>query len=114
MEKISQKDLILLPFPFSDNSGSKIRPALILSNKEYNLSKDIIVCGITSNLRNNNFSINLDNDCLESGILYEKSLIKPGTILKIKKELVIAKIGKIKINIFKKVISKLNQILKEN
>lgn len=114
MEKVSQKDLILLPFPFSDKSGSKVRPALILSNNKFNLSEDIIICAITSNLDNNNFSVNLNNNNLESGTLYEPSLIKPGTILKIKKELIISKIGKIKNTLFKKVIFKLNQILKED
>jgi hypothetical protein len=33
----SRGDVVLLPFPFSDQSGSKRRPALILSIDAYNL-----------------------------------------------------------------------------
>ena len=31
-----QRDIIIVPFPFSDLSGSKQRPVLILSTLEYN------------------------------------------------------------------------------
>lgn len=43
-------DIILVPFPFTDSSSSKRRPALIISPKEYNLGKDVIIAFITSNL----------------------------------------------------------------
>ena len=31
-----QRELILLPYPFSDQAGSKIRPAIIVSNDNFN------------------------------------------------------------------------------
>ena len=44
-------DVVLLPFPYTDQSGSKRRPALILSTDAYNTRRaDIIVTPITSNL----------------------------------------------------------------
>ncbi len=33
---ISQRDVVLLKFPFSDLRSSKVRPALVLSNDDYN------------------------------------------------------------------------------
>ena len=39
-------DVVLIPFPFTDLSGQKIRPAVILS--AYNKEVDIIVVFITS------------------------------------------------------------------
>jgi len=51
---INQRDIILIPFPFSDLSESKIRPALVVSNNIYNSqSLDIVVTAITSNLSPN-------------------------------------------------------------
>ncbi len=44
-------DIILVNVPFTNFIESKQRPALILSNPNYNSkSDDIIICGITSNL----------------------------------------------------------------
>ena len=44
-------DIVLLPFPYTDQSGSKRRPALILSTDAYDGRRmDIIVAPITGNL----------------------------------------------------------------
>ena len=90
----SQSDILLVPFPFSDQSGSKVRPVLVLSNNEYNkLSEDLVVCAITSNLKQNKYSLVIEEKNLQNGKLYEKSTIKIDTILKINKNLIIKKIG---------------------
>lgn len=44
-----QGEVILVPFPFSDQTTVKQRPAVIISSNEYNLSReDVIVAAITS------------------------------------------------------------------
>ena len=51
MSIYKQRDIVLVPFPFSDLSGQKVRPVLILSNDAYNQqSADVVVCGLTTNL----------------------------------------------------------------
>jgi mRNA interferase MazF len=47
---IEQKEIYLVPFPFSDFSGKKVRPVLVLSNNKFNRGEDIIVCAITSKI----------------------------------------------------------------
>ena len=37
--KVKQRDIILIKFPFSDLSGAKVRPALVISNNQYNQKK---------------------------------------------------------------------------
>jgi len=45
MEKFVRGDIVVIPFPFSDLSGSKKRPALVLADLQ---GDDIILCQITS------------------------------------------------------------------
>jgi len=72
-----QKEIVLVPFPFSDLSSSKRRPVLIISNNSYNTKfPDILVFVITSNLFQDDYSVVLNDSDLEIGILPEKSIVK--------------------------------------
>lgn len=52
MTKFNRGDIILVEVIFSDGLGSKLRPALILSDNDYNKSRDeVIVAAITSNVK---------------------------------------------------------------
>ncbi len=105
-----QRSILLVPFPFSDQSGQKVRPVIVVSNKEYNQSgEDIIVCAITSNIRTSKYSVAVDNGSMESGTLY-KSCIKADSILKIKKSLIIKKIGLVKKKPFSGVLDKIRSL----
>ncbi len=47
-------DLVLMPFPFTNQAASKQRPAVIVSSRAYNRAKpDIVVMAVTSQLRPN-------------------------------------------------------------
>ena len=92
MAKLSinhQRTLCLVPFPFSDQSGQKVRPVIILSNNLYNQSThDVIVAGITSNPnRENRFEITQTS--LEMGHLVKTSYVMFDNILRIAKKLII-------------------------
>lgn len=96
----SQRDIVLLPFPYSDLSGSKKRPAIVISNN--NLSgKDIICCLITSHSPNDGFPI--EDDSFEEGNLPFKSWIKPYRIFTIEKNSILKKLAKVKKDYYKKV-----------
>lgn len=43
-------EIVLVPFPFTDFSSSKKRPALIVSPQEYNVMNDYVIAFITSNI----------------------------------------------------------------
>jgi mRNA interferase MazF len=44
-------DIILVPFPFTDQTSTKKRPAVVISSEEYNSSRaDLIIMAITSRL----------------------------------------------------------------
>lgn len=44
-------DIILVPFPFSDLSKSKVRPALVVSNNEDPGEENLIICEVTTKNR---------------------------------------------------------------
>ena len=43
-------DIILVPFPFTDLSAAKKRPAIVVSPDEYNTGLDIVIAFITSKM----------------------------------------------------------------
>ena len=92
----NQGEIVIIPFPFTDFSSIKQRPALVISNNQYNARKeDIIVCGITSNPKNNAYSVDVTNSKLESGTILVPSKIKADKIYTIKQELIRKQIGKL-------------------
>ena len=43
-------NIVLVPFPFTDLSSAKRRPALIVSPDNYNTGKDVVIAYITSQI----------------------------------------------------------------
>ena len=110
---MEQRDLLLVPFPFSDQSGRKVRPVVVVSNNKFNSSsEDLIVVGVTSNVSKDIYMIDLGNNDLEEGRLVTECCIKVENILKIDKDIIIKKIGKIKKDKLKKIINILFKIVK--
>lgn len=85
MEAFVKSDIVIVPFPFSDLSSSKRRPALVLVNLP---GEDIILCQITSQLTKDEFSIPLVENDFDSGSLKQESNIRPNRIFTANKALV--------------------------
>lgn len=50
--RFSFGDVVLVPFPFTDQSGTKKRPAVVVSSSGYNASRrDVVIMAITSQVR---------------------------------------------------------------
>lgn len=73
-----QGEIVLVPFPYSDLSGAKRRPVLIVSNDAYNASfPDVVVVVVTSKVAKiDAYSLTFDSTDLEIGQLPEASLIR--------------------------------------
>ena len=109
---IGQGDLLLVPFPFSDQSGRKVRPVIVISNNEFNeRSEDFIVVSVTSNISKDKYTLPLAMSDMEEGKLFTVCCIKVENILKIDKELIINKIGKVKKDKLKNILDILINIL---
>jgi len=81
-------DIVLIPFPFTDLSGNKNRPALILIDSE----DDVTVCFITSQLKwQSEFDLSLNPS--EVNGLKIASLIRLNKFATIDKDLIIGRLG---------------------
>jgi mRNA interferase MazF len=109
-----QRDIVLVPFPFSDLSGQKVRPVLILSNDVYNQqSADVVVCGLTTNLSPAPYSIIIEvTDVKQPGTLRHKSKIKADTIASLEQSILIKQIARLKLPVFKQVVTEVKDLIK--
>lgn len=110
--RFKQRSIILVPFPFSDLSNNKKRPALVVSNNEFNESnEDMICCLITSNPRPFKHSVNLNNNDLESGFLNFESKVKPHRLFTISQKIVLKQIAMIKKNKHLSIEKEINNLI---
>lgn len=66
MERFVKGDIVVVPFPFSDLSRSKRRPALVVQHFE---GEDLLLAQITSKTVRDNFAISLSENEFETGSL---------------------------------------------
>jgi mRNA interferase MazF len=77
MGKFIKGDVVVVPFPFSDLSNSKKRPALVVTQLS---GGDVILCQITTPNRADGYSIPLFNSDFVSGSLDRDSNIRPNRL----------------------------------
>ena len=107
-----QREIILVPFPYSDLSSSKKRPVLVVSNNQYNkLFDDVVVCVITSNTRMDNYSLEISDNDLEIGTMPEPSVIKTHKLFTIHKSRVLKKFSSVEEKFFEKVRKKIHELV---
>ncbi len=102
-------ELVVIPFPYSDLSNSKLRPALILVDLN---NDDFIMVQVTSKRYDDIYSIKLSNEDLEDGFLKFDSFIKYSKIFTSNSNIIIKKIGKLKDIKYDEVINELIKLLK--
>ena len=83
-----QKEIVLLPYPFSDLEGTKVRPAIIVSNDSFNnKSADCIMVPLTTVIKDEPYSIVINQQDLTSGKLLKPSRIRADKIFAAEKKL---------------------------
>ena len=110
MAKFVKGDVVVIPFPFSDLSQSKRRPALVLAVLQ---GDDLILCQITSKSIKDNYAIPVDENDFESGSLNQESNIRPNRLFTADNPIILYRIGNIKIIKLNQVIDKVVEIIKE-
>ncbi|MFD3265531.1 type II toxin-antitoxin system PemK/MazF family toxin [Phenylobacterium ferrooxidans] len=86
-------DVILVPFPFTNQAASKRRPAVVVSNRAYNLARpDVVVMAVTSQFRATESLGEVWLGAWEPAGLLKPSAIKP-VIATLERGLVIRRLG---------------------
>lgn len=86
-------EVVVIPFPYSDLTNTKKRPAFVLANLK---GDDIILCQITSQYTKDNYSVELTDNDFKTGTLLKPSNIRPNRIFTADEKIIERKIGLVK------------------
>jgi len=109
--RITQGDVILVPFPFSDRTGQKVRPAIVISNDGFNRGDDIVIAAVTSNTTPGTYTVLIDNNSLQEGVLHSQSAVKAGRLATIDKHIAIKRIATITPVALQNVVAAVKRVL---
>jgi mRNA interferase MazF len=101
MAAFAAGSVILVPFPFSDLSRSKIRPALVLAEVGRG---DWILCQITSKPYADPRAVPLDAKDFSIGDLELTSYVRPGKLFTANEALMMESVGKLRGDKFRAIL----------
>ncbi|MFC2130570.1 type II toxin-antitoxin system PemK/MazF family toxin [Bacteroidota bacterium] len=104
-------DIIVIPFPFSDLSQAKARPALVIAVVE---KSDLILLQITSKSYGDKYSFEINNKDLASGEIRFRSYVKYSKIFTANKDILTGKIGFLKNDKLNDIRNKLIELIEGN
>jgi mRNA interferase MazF len=108
MARFIKGDVVVVPFPFSDLTQAKRRPALVVATFEGN---DLILCQITSQSVNDRYAILVENSNFSSGGLNKISNIRPNRLFTADEQIIICQAGRLKPKKLEEVIARIITIL---
>lgn len=103
--------VVLVPFPFSDLSQSKLRPAIVLADVGRD---DWILCQITSTPYGDPRALPLTDDDFATGLLHVASYARPGKLFTAHRRLIVTRVGQLKAQPFQHIIDRVIQILRSS
>jgi mRNA interferase MazF len=106
----SKGDIVIIPVPFTDNKGYKLRPAVVISNDMVHQTGEVMIVQITSKLRQDKLSFTITNDDVTEG-LPVKSYIRVHKIFVLEQKLIIGKVSSLKIAKYQELIQRIKQII---
>jgi len=98
-----------VPFPFSDLSKAKLRPAVVLAKVARG---DWILCQITSNPYSDAQAIELTDASFIAGSLRTTSYARPGKLFTANHELIKTQVGVLRADTFKQVVEAIIAVLR--
>lgn len=101
-------EVVVIPFPFSDLSKSKKRPALVVSTLQGN---DVILSQITSVGTDRPYVISLQRADFQTGQLNVDSFVRPNRLFTADTNIIIKSVGVIKKSKLKEIIDDLIKII---
>ena len=108
MGEFVKGDVLIVPFPFSDLSASKRRPALVVASLT---GDDVILCQITSKGASDPCAIPIAGADFRTGGLAQDSNIRPNRLFTADSKIVLYRAGRLAPEKVKEVVAQIVQIL---
>jgi mRNA interferase MazF len=94
---VTRGDVVLVDYPYSDRTGSKVRPTLVVSTPEVNSGDDAIIAAITSrvsaNLKASEILVDVSRPHARGSGLLSRSVIECWNVLTIDRKFLLRRIG---------------------
>lgn len=103
--------VVLVPFPFSDLSQSKLRPAVVLADAR---KGDFVLCQITSKAYADAHAIELTNASFSTGSLRVVSYARPAKLFTANRSLMVSQVGELTEDSLKQIAEAVVELLHKN
>ena len=103
-------DVVVMPFPYSDLTQAKKRPALVLAVLELG---DCILCAISTKDSVDRYAIDLRAGDFESGGIRQESIVRPNKLITAAPSTILYSAGKIKKPKFEQIRAAVIKILND-
>jgi mRNA interferase MazF len=107
--KFVKGDVVVIPFPFSNLSQSKRRPALVIAPLE---GDDVILCQLTSKTVGDIYAVPIGDSDFASGSLKQSGNIRPNRLFTADTHIILHRVGCIRNEKMQQVIDRLIEIIK--
>lgn len=108
MAEFIKGDVVVVPFPFSDLTNTKRRPALVITKLT---GDDLILCQITSKNVSDSYSILITENDFSSGSLNQISNVRPNKLFTADSRIILYKVGHLKEEKMRKIIQSIIKII---
>lgn len=111
MDRFIKGDIVVVPFPFSDLSQSKKRPAVVLADLN---GEDLILSQITSQNIYDSYAIKISENDFKNGSLNKASNIRPNKIFTADEGIILYKVAHLNEEKIQEVTDKIISIFVED
>lgn len=101
--------VVLVRFPFSDLSQTKLRPAVVLADAGRG---DWVLCQVTSKPYGDTQAIKLDDSSFSAGSLRVLSYARPGKLFTANQDLLISEVATLKLQTSKQIVDAVVNLLR--
>ncbi|HEC67289.1 MAG TPA: type II toxin-antitoxin system PemK/MazF family toxin [Candidatus Desulfofervidus auxilii] len=110
MARFVKGDVVVVPFPFSDLTHAKRRPALVVAELE---GDDLVLCQITSQRIKDKYAVPIEDNDFETGTLRQRSNVRPNRIFTTDHHIILYRVGHFKPEKTNEVIERIVDILRQ-
>lgn len=107
MEGLIKGDIIVIPFPFSDLSNSKRRPAFVIRD----FGEDVLVAQITSKNYRDNYAIQITFNDFKENSLNVVSYLRPEKLFTCSRSLILYKAASLKTEKSNQIIKRITELI---